>query len=61
MFVDATKVEFGSFKVWNWIVLSYKIRQKTTSSGKCCFAPLTLLIHSLLPTNGPHNTYLCTP
>jgi len=25
MFVDATKVKFGSLKVWNWIVSSYKI------------------------------------
>jgi len=28
-FVDTTEVKFGSLKVWNWIVQSYKIKPKS--------------------------------
>jgi len=28
-FVDAVEVKFGSLKVWNWIVQSYKIKPKS--------------------------------
>jgi len=28
-FVDTAKIKFGSLKVWNWIVQSYKIKSKS--------------------------------
>jgi len=44
--VDAAEVKFGSLKVWNWIVQSYKIKPK---SHYVINPPLSNLANHMLP------------
>jgi len=57
-FVDATKVKFWFIKGMKLNCFKLQNRPKITSSGKFCYAPHTLLIHSHIPTNGPHKSYI---